>query len=45
MKTLIFRPNIPLWREMHNQRINLTGKSYAPIVATFLPLSYPFHWA
>ena len=25
-----------------NQRVNLTGKSYAPIVATLLPSSYPY---
>ena len=25
-----------------NQRVNLTGKSYAPIVATLSPSSYPY---
>lgn len=30
---------------MPNQRVNLTGKSYAPIVATLLPSSYPFRYA
>ena len=28
-----------------NKRVNLTGKSYAPIVATLSPSSYPCRYA
>ena len=29
----------------HNQRVNLTAKSFAPIVAKLSPSSYPYRWA
>ena len=36
---------LSLFNVAPNQRVNLTGKSFAPIVAKLLPSSYPYRYA